>query len=278
MKIQTIGNLPRLLVAVSFAALLASCSSSSTPTTQNAGGDLPQDSNLDGITDILDGDFNGDGVVETIDLDFNGDGFVDTLDDRNNDGRNDFLDFDINGDDNADYDDDTNQDGRIDIADVVVDNTDPMDCEGEPGTDYNSSTSPWDDNCQMRVGAPYVDSSYSRGIQRILWCQGFADPNAQLADFADGSFGPTTQASVVQFQQNKGVVPDDGIVGPITWGALRDQLVELSNDGTTTTYGINSVDCNGQAQFFQDNATGSWRIADAPGGTSADSLVFSTGF
>jgi len=244
--------------------------------------DLPDDSNGDGIIDARDGDHNGNGQIDDLDLDFNGDGLVDSGDDINADGVVNFEDFDVNGDGFVDIDDDLNFDGAInslDVADNNNTNTDPVDCEGEAGTDHNSSTSPWNDNCEMRDGVSYRDSSYSRGIQRILWCQGFAG-TAELSAFADGSFGPNTATAVTAFQQANNITPQDGIVGPITWDALQGtlELIPNGNDGTTTAYGVTSVDCNGQAQFFQDNATGSWRIADVPGGASANSLVFSTRF
>jgi N-acetylmuramoyl-L-alanine amidase len=37
----------------------------------------------------------------------------------------------------------------------------------------------------------------------------------------DNSFGPNTKAAVIAFQKRKGLVPD-GVVGPITWNALKD--------------------------------------------------------
>ncbi|MEE9335019.1 MAG: peptidoglycan-binding protein [Granulosicoccaceae bacterium] len=275
MKYQTLQNFPRLLVVVCFAAFLAGCSSSST-TDPQTGGDLPGDINGDGIVDLAEGDHNGDGVLDNSDLDFNGDTFVDELDDINGDGENNFLDFDVDGDGFTDSLDDINGDGVINSSDAAA--TGPTNggpCEG--GDDRDSSDANWDNNCFVSVNSSYKDSSYSRGIQQILWCQGLAD-GAERAAFTDGSYGNNTEAAVIRFQQAESITPQDGIVGPITWGVLQDQLEVLNDDGTTTAYGVISVDCNGQAQFFQDNISGSWRIANEPGGVSADSLEFSTGF
>jgi peptidoglycan hydrolase-like protein with peptidoglycan-binding domain len=53
-----------------------------------------------------------------------------------------------------------------------------------------------------------------RRLQRLL-------VEMKLLDFPgiDGSFGPNTDGAVRSFQQSAGLV-DDGIVGPLTWGAL----------------------------------------------------------
>ena len=269
MKYQSIQHLPRLLVVIGFSAYLAGCSSSST--TQTAG-DLTDDSNGDGVVDILDGDFNADGAVDNTDLDFNGDGFVDASDDINLDGDNTFEDFDINGDGFVDSLDDTNGDGLLNSSDIITDMVDQLAaCEG--GSDNASVNDQWDDNCVMSTSVTYTDSSYSRGIQHILWCQGYS--TQERADFADGSFGPNTAMAVEAFQSAQSLSPD-GVVGEATWGALRDQLVQLSDDGSEVGYGVTSVDCDGQALFYQSTADQSWTNTRAPG--SAEREPFSTGF
>lgn len=63
---------------------------------------------------------------------------------------------------------------------------------------------------QIQVGATGLDV---RKLQEILNGGGYnAGP-------IDGIFGPQTLAAVKAFQASKNI-PADGIVGPITWGAL----------------------------------------------------------
>lgn len=57
--------------------------------------------------------------------------------------------------------------------------------------------------------------------------------NAQGYDVGtpDGSFGPTTKAQVVKFQQDKKITPADGVVNQQTWNAL----LGTGTASTTTT-------------------------------------------
>lgn len=54
-----------------------------------------------------------------------------------------------------------------------------------------------------------------RQLQFLLAVEGYGLKPAQI----DGNYGPTTTAAVRAFQQHNGVAVD-GVVGPITWGAL----------------------------------------------------------
>lgn len=36
----------------------------------------------------------------------------------------------------------------------------------------------------------------------------------------DGSYGPRTKTAIMAFQQSKNLLPPDGVIGPLTWGAL----------------------------------------------------------
>lgn len=73
----------------------------------------------------------------------------------------------------------------------------------------------------MRLGeatlGPGTISHDVRDMQLILKGQGY-DPGP-----IDGNFGPHTQAAVQAFQKSKGLVPD-GIVGALTWAALRGRM------------------------------------------------------
>ena len=267
MKVQTFGNLPRLLVVICFAAFLASCSSSST--TDTVGDFDINDINQDGVVDLSEGDHNDDGVVDDSDLDFNGDGVVNLIgDDVNDDGFVDFADFDVNGDGFTDASDDTNSDGMINSSDATP--TDLGPCGGVAGTDENSSNNQWDDNCLLSDTGP--NSAYNIGIQRILSCQGYGPEGQDIAVFADGNFGPNTKAAVIEFQNDKTLTPD-GLVGPDTWGALRDELVRLDAGTDYDTWGfLENSNCNGQALFYQkldaEFAGVSWEMAQTPGSTT----------
>lgn len=63
--------------------------------------------------------------------------------------------------------------------------------------------------------APGATGDVVRRLQRAL------RRTPDLALTVDGIFGPLTETAVVNFQKGDSLSPD-GIVGPITWGALPD--------------------------------------------------------
>jgi peptidoglycan hydrolase-like protein with peptidoglycan-binding domain len=62
---------------------------------------------------------------------------------------------------------------------------------------------------------PGATGAAVRRLQRAL------RRTANLAVAVDGVLGPVTELAVKQFQEGAGLTPD-GVVGPLTWGALPD--------------------------------------------------------
>ena len=196
------------------------------------------------------GDDDNDGIINSRDADADGDGLTD-LDkvDENNNGINDF--------DESDFDGDGSEPGNVGSNDELT-------CSGEGGSDPISRNADWNDNCTLRRGAVHADSYYTRGVQRILVCLGY-----DLE--ADAEFGPQTELAVETWQTDQGLTVD-GVVGPMSWAALEDSLEEIGNDtqAGVISYGVDSVSCRGQVQFFQNydpvsGASRGWTIANNPG-------------
>jgi len=150
-------------------------------------------------------------------------------------------------------------------------------CEGGSGTDLDSSTADWADNCRIRVGGEHQRSTYSQGIQRIVWCRGHNAGNNDILAFADGDFGPISEEQVRQFQQAQ-QIDVDGVVGPETWGALQDVLFVLDNTAADRdTHEVQGEACPGVAQFYQqralDGALTGWTMAVTPG--NPEGIAFS---
>jgi len=195
----------RLIAVAALTSLLASCGGGSGDTPLGGGADFDGD----GTPDIEDFDADGDGILDAEDafVDLDGDGFDDFT------GETEEL---ANA---PDVEGDADNDGFIDVtADAV--------CGGENGSDNNSSNNDWSDNCVIRRGQ-FATSLYSVGIQRLLFCAAgnFASGTTSGTDyreFADGIYGPNTEAAVEAFQRTEEGLTVDGIVGPVTWGRLQN--------------------------------------------------------
>jgi len=249
------------------------------------------------ITDA-NGDVDGDGVPNFQDVDQTGgrddnfDGIdddvleqgglvIDANGDVDGDGIPNFQDVDQTGGPDTNFDgvDDTTQDSD------VVEGSAPFQCEGD-GTDTDSSTADWADNCQLSNGGLHSNSSYVRGVQRLLNCLGHPVT-------ADGVFGDLTQSAVEAFQTENAGLPLNGRVGTETWGALQDTLAEpeifnADTDAVSVDFydpDGNNVDnrlpeCIGQTLFFQNVEDGvgtSWSQIEEPDQVPAVMVPFSTG-
>ncbi len=274
----------RLLLIPAFAMALVACGGGT-----GGDGDLDGD-DLDVLTTDPNGDADGDGIPNFEDVDLTGgaDADFDGVDDAfqgavvdngdlDNDGILDFEDVDQTGGTDANF-------NGIDDAfegDVAA----PVDavCDGSTNgsTDTDSSTSDWGDNCQLFVGGSHEESSYTRGVQRVLNCLGHP-----VIDDAD--FGPNTESAVQAFQAENPPLTADGVVGPGTWGALQDVLEQLQFDANFDAFSVGPYDpdldgidnrtpgCEGSILFYRNVNDGSWLMAEEPASTVM--VPFSTGF
>lgn len=85
------------------------------------------------------------------------------------------------------------------------------------GTAFAAScvaTDAWSNNCTVSEG----------NISNLVYAiQTAIDDGSNCDTAVDGNFGPGTLAAVKCFQRAKGISAD-GVVGPVTWGKLRDVL------------------------------------------------------
>jgi peptidoglycan hydrolase-like protein with peptidoglycan-binding domain len=268
------GNFARYALIAAMTGLLAGCGGGS------GDGTDPIDTEL-GEFDPLDLDGNGIPDAEDPDYDaadLDGDGILNLDDD------------DVNGDGILNEDDDDYVAGDAD-GDGFTDATADAPCGGEGGTDNKSANNSWDDNCvieRQAGGGQFADSLYTAGIQRVIYCAGFGD-GADYAAFADGEFGPGTEAAMQDYQADSSLTAD-GAVGPQTWAKLQSEI-ELLTAGTFNsegvgydTFGFKAGRCADSVLFYQETSPladgsgvdlGGWTLAKNP--PSSDQRVpFST--
>ncbi len=148
--------------------------------------------------------------------------------------------------------------------------------------DASSLNDVWSDNCNLSQSSAFAVSSYTRGIQRILWCQGYDGGTFTIDEFANGIFAADTDQAVRDFQEAS-ALPVSGVVDSSTWDELRAQLqpIEIStNESGYDSYQISGCEDDGE-QFYQRTVVGEnsieffgWKMAATPG--SPDMMSFST--
>lgn len=231
-----------------------------------------------GDDDAVDGsDFDNDGLIDSEDDDADGDGVLD-IDDN-------FIDLDSDGFDDvtgltqAEADElDEDEDGFVEVSEENP-------CGSEEGSDNSSATAAWNDNCYIErslTGGQFADSLFSVGIQRVVYCLGYANETTypDYTDFADGEYGPASEEAVIAFQNAESLTPD-GVVGEFTWGRLQDRL-ELLTLGVAgeapDVFGFSTGSCAGIPLFYQTvseaNEPLGWMLArDQP--NEAEMIPFS---
>ena len=238
----------RFLLIASMTGLLVGCGGSSS-SDSDTDTDIPssgQDFDLDGIPDADDNDADGDG-----------------LDDFN--GEDNFVDLDGDG-----LDDITFLTEAEANAGVFVDVSTETPCGSERGTDNDSSTADWNDNCVVKrasEGGQFADSLFSVGIQRVLFCSGFGT-GTDYTVFADGEYGPASETAAIAFQQSESIVAD-GIVGPQTWARLQERVERLEFgivNESPDTYGFTDGVCANIPMFYQEISLADDGLSTVEGG------------
>ena len=122
------------------------------------------------------------------------------------------------------------------------------------------------DNC------PTLAIGYHGGCVNQLQTELNTIDGANLS--VDGTFGPTTQAAVETFQEENGISPADGIVGPQTKAALDNPAsdsVATPSPGAplaaapTTATPASSAGDSGTSDGFLDSGLDGWDIAGLVG-------------
>lgn len=237
------------------------------------------------------GGTSGDGTLDTGSLD--AEGSVD-LDGGLDAGGFEELGLDENGSVDAggengfvigdEIDSDTPPNGISDANEIAI-------CKGFTGTDEDSSTFEWMDNCEVRhqfsrndvvFNHPFYQSTYAKGIQRVLYCSGHGGTATSTDDFADADFRGGTSEAVRAFQLAEGLAVD-GIVGEDTWSRLQSKVepafISLESDADGNQYEVfgviaaaapSTVDCSDEANFLGTISETTleldgWRLTTTPG-------------
>jgi hypothetical protein len=91
-----------------------------------------------------------------------------------------------------------------------------------------------------------------------------------------GLFGPKTEAAVLSFQREKGLV-DDGIVGPITWGALKENIV-IDEFLNANLYANNPVKRFSLREDGEMNLTPNFKVREFASGCGSDEVLIDVDF
>lgn len=264
-------------------AALAACGGGSGGGAATGGSDI----DIPGADEIPDTDVTDiQGIFDPTPDDLDGDGLLNSEEEALGLDPT-LVDSDFNG--IPDGDEDFDGDGISNIVEAIDETLfDEIPASAPPTadrcSDFSSVNFQWADNCTLREGGTFATSSYSEGVQRIVWCTGFRTGNATtLTAFADGIFGPNTDQAVRDYQTDRALLVD-GIVGPETWESLQEELslIDIISTATNDAHAIiasdNAVDCElNTVQFF--NATSEqaflgWTLASTPG--SLDEVPFSS--
>lgn len=133
--------------------------------------------------------------------------------------------------------------------------------------DMYSSNSTWSDNCVLKIdGLHAASTSYTLGVQRMLWCMGHAlsaaDEPVSEVEFVTGSFDVLTEAAMTRYQEEH-ELDVHGAVGTESWLSLQNQLVLVgANAAEYSSYSLPDGSCEGDILFYQRNTTPQdWKMA-----------------